>query len=78
MHLSSGRNESEIPSLNKKAYEFIYNKTGYYAKPDQSLSKRKYNFDPIGMKNIHLKLVVPKTVSLFHNDIWIFIGLLDI
>jgi hypothetical protein len=63
MHLSSGRPESEIPSLNKKAYEFLYHRTGYYAKPDPVfMSKKKFNFDPIAIKNITLKLVVPKTV----------------
>jgi hypothetical protein len=62
MYLSSGQKEYEIPSLNKRAYETIYNKTGYYAKPDISFSKKKYNFDPIGIKSINLKLVVPKGV----------------
>ena len=66
MHLSSGRKETEIPSLNKKAYEHLYSKTGYYAKPDVALTKKKYDFDPIGIKSINLKLVIPKTVRNQH------------
>lgn len=57
MHLSSGGKENEISFLNSSGLNVD---DGYYAKPEGFKSKSV--LDPIGIKDIHLKLVIPKQV----------------
>lgn len=60
MHLSSGRKENEVPYLNRKDLDLVTEKTGYYTRPNNQSNKKKSILDPIGIKDINLKLVVPK------------------
>lgn len=57
MHLSSGGKENEVAFLNTLE---LNDDGGYYAKLEGS--KSKSILDPIGIKDIHLKLVIPKQV----------------
>lgn len=64
MHLTSGRKESEVSYLNRRDRDLIADNVGYYARPDKQAVKKKHVLDPIGIKDINLKLIVPKTVIL--------------
>jgi hypothetical protein len=65
MHLSSGRKESEVAYLNRaRSNSDPINANGYYTRPDASIASntKKSLLDPFIIKDIHLKLVIPKMV----------------
>jgi hypothetical protein len=62
MHFKfSGRKENEVPFLNRRDKEMVFENTGYYARPENV--KKKTLMEPIGIKDISLTLVVPKMVN---------------
>ena len=65
MHLTSGRKENEVPSLNRKINEPVSKSVGYFVKSNEmSANPRKRSvLDPIGIKDIRLTLILPKMVS---------------
>lgn len=71
MHLFSGRKESEVPFLNKSTQKTFSKNNGYYTKPnqrDQQTNAKKTNLNPIGLKDMHLTLTIPKTGSTADFD----------
>ena len=68
MHLSSGRKENEVAYLNRRDKDIVLDTTGYYARPNDLSRPRKTILDPIGIKDINLRLVIPKLVSHFDCD----------
>ena len=63
LHLIAGRKESEVPFLNKRDKEFRAEVNEYYARTNVPVKKRSL-LDPIGFKEIKLKLVIPKKVLI--------------
>lgn len=72
MHLSTGRKESEIPYLNRAHRNntlidaSLLNSDGYYARPD-NMTHRKSLLEPFLIKDIYLKLIIPKFVNFKLN-----------
>ncbi|CAF0718895.1 unnamed protein product [Brachionus calyciflorus] len=66
MHLSSGRKENEVAYLNTRETGSVNDINGYYAKLDGQ--KTRSVLDPIGVKDIFMKLVVPKQSSTSDFD----------
>lgn len=62
MHLSSGRKESEIAYLNRRDKDLNVTDTvnGYYTRPDAD--RRKSTINSFYIKDINLKLIIPKLV----------------
>lgn len=75
MHLSTGRKENEIAYLNRAhrsnhLLNALNSSNSYYARPDDNnggpsgIANKKSLIEPFLIKNIYLKLIIPKFVII--------------